>query len=246
MFMMYDFTYIFYVMLPSMALAGLAHMWVKRAYARASKVPTRSGMTGADAARRIMESSGIHGVDIEPVQGHLSDHYDPKHKVLRLSPEVYSGRSLAAVGIAAHETGHAIQDAKNYGPLMIRNGLVPMASTGSRLSMGLIFGGLMLDMFTRSSITQGTTLGGLLLYAGIGLFAVVVLFQIVNLPVEFNASTRARQVLLTNGIVTQEEDQVVANVLRAAAMTYVAATITAIAQLLYWRWRAGLLGGRRS
>ena len=246
MFMMYDWTDMLLIMFPCMALAGLAHMWVKSAYARASKIATRSGMSGAEAARRIMQASGIQGVDIEPVQGHLSDHYDPKHKVLRLSPEVYSGRSLASVGIAAHEVGHAIQDAKNYSPLVIRNGLVPMASIGSKMSMMLIFGGFLLNGAARTVEGAGLGFGQMILMAGIGLFAVVVLFQIVNLPVEFNASSRARQVLLTNGIVTEDEDRVVAGVLRAAAMTYVAATITAIMQLLYFLWRSGLLGGRRN
>jgi Zn-dependent membrane protease YugP len=222
-------------------LAGLAHLWVKSAYAKASKIAPRSGCTGAQAAKRIMQQNGIHDVSVEPVQGFLSDHYDPTRKVLRLSPDVYQGRSLAAVGIAAHETGHAIQDAQGYSPLVIRNAIVPMASIGSNLSMVMIIVGFWLGAATATELTFGR----ILMLAGIAFFALVVLFQIVNLPVEFNASSRARQLLLAGGIVTQDEDRQVANVLRAAAMTYVAATITAIVQLLYWLWRAGLLGGRR-
>ncbi|MDO8628985.1 MAG: zinc metallopeptidase, partial [Phycisphaerales bacterium] len=159
---------------------------------------------------------------------------DPKHKVLRLSPDVYQGRTLASLGIAAHEVGHAIQDAAGYGPLAIRNGLVPMASIGSNISILLIIAGLVL-----SAMVPGAHF---LAVAGLGLFAVVVLFQLVNLPVEYNASARARQILLSNGMITADEDRVVGKVLSAAALTYVAATITAILTLLYY---VSLVYGRR-
>jgi hypothetical protein len=246
-FFFFDPFHMIFVALPAALLAGAAQWQVKSAYAKASKIGARSGMTGAETARRIMQACGIHGVDIEPVQGRLSDHYDPKHKVLRLSPEVYGGRSLASVGIAAHEVGHAIQDAKNYSPLVIRNGLVPMASIGTQLSTFMIIGGILLGG-TITAAEQAGSMGfaQILLLSGIGLFAVGVLFQLVNLPVEFNASSRARQVLLANGMVAEDEDRVIAGVLKAAAMTYVAATITAVLHLLYLLYRAGLLGGRRN
>lgn len=215
---------------PAILLALVAQGWVKSAFAAGKRVPASSGMSGAQAAQRILDLNGIRDVRIERIKSWLGDHYDSRSKVLRLSPEVYDGRSLASLGVAAHEVGHALQHAHGYAPLAIRNGLVPMASLGSNLSFILILAGIFLHVT------------GLAL-AGFALFAMVVLFQIVNLPVEFNASTRARALLLNNGMITQVEDRTVAKVLNAAAMTYVAATITAIAQLLYF----GLLvfGGRR-
>ncbi len=214
---------------PAILLALWAEIKVKSAYARGSRIPARSGLTGAETAQRILNYHGINNVAIEPANTFLGDHYDPKHKVLRLSPDVYQGRSLASLGIAAHEVGHAIQDATAYGPLAIRSGLVPMASAGSSISWILIILGIALG-FTQLAIV------------GIALFGVVVLFQLVNLPVEFNASKRARQVLLSNNIVTPEEDRVVGKVLSAAAMTYVAATLTAVLTLLYY---VSKVAGRR-
>jgi Zn-dependent membrane protease YugP len=233
-FIMFDPMYFIYVG-PAILLAMWAQYKVKSAYARAGKIPARSGLTGAQTAQRILDTYGIHDVGIEPVNSFLGDHYDPKHKCLRLSPDVFHGRSLAAVGIAAHEVGHAIQDARAYGPLAIRNGLVPMASIGSNLSMYLIIIGLVLA-------GMQLKFGGIVAAAGLGLFGVVVLFQLINLPVEFNASSRARAILLDQGIVTAQEEQVVGRVLNAAAMTYVAATITAIATMIYY---ATLVFGRR-
>jgi Zn-dependent membrane protease YugP len=221
---------------PAILLALWAQAKVKSAYARAGKYRARSGLSGAETAQRILSAHGITDVGIEPVKSFLGDHYDPRHKVLRLSPEVYNGRTLASLGIAAHEVGHAIQDARAYGPLTLRNGLVPMASIGSNISIGLIFLGIILSMW------MGSPFGQILAAVGLGLFGVVVLFQLVNLPVEFNASSRAREILLSQGMVTAEEDKVVAKVLSAAAMTYVAATITAILTFLYYAW---LVFGRR-
>jgi Zn-dependent membrane protease YugP len=172
----------------------------------------------------------VSGVQIEPVEGFLSDHYVPGEKILRLSPGVYSSRSLAALGIAAHEAGHAIQDAYRYPLLVIRNGLVPMAGFGSNLSWIVIIAGFILHLTP-------------LIWVGIGLFSLVVLFQLVNLPVEFDASRRARVALVEGGLITEEEDQVVKRVLDAAALTYVAATLTAVLTLLYFLFRSGLLGG---
>jgi len=218
---LFDPAFLLFVFLPSLVLAGLAQMWVKSAYAKASKVAALSGMTGREAAAEILRAEGITDVKIEPVQGWLSDHYDPRHKTLRLSPQVYEGRSLAALGIAAHEVGHAIQHADSYKPLVVRNGLVPIAGIGSNLSFILIIVGLILSL-------QG------LATLGVVLFGATVLFQLVNLPVEFNASSRARERLQTLGLVTANEDGTVGKVLNAAAMTYVAATITAILHLLYY------------
>ena len=218
---------------PAILLALWAQMKVKSAYRTAGKYRASSGLSGAEAAQLILDRFGITNVRIEQVKSFLGDHYDPRHKVLRLSPEVYNGRSLASLGIAAHEVGHAIQDDKAYAPLAIRNGIVPLASIGSKLSMILIIAGLFI-----ASLKP-------LVLVGCILFGAVVVFQLVNLPVEFNASSRARGILLNTGMVTADEDKIVGKVLNAAAMTYVAATLTAILTLLYYLMRFGLLGGRR-
>ncbi len=216
---------------PAILLALWAQWRVKSAYAQAKTRPAQSGLTGAQTAQRILDQNGIRDVKIEPVRSFLGDHYDPRKKVLRLSPEVYQGRSLASLGIAAHEAGHAIQHAVGYAPLAVRGALVPMASVGSNLSMILILAGMFIAALQPLAIV------------GLVLFSAVVLFQIVNLPVEFNASRRARAVLISGGMITLDEDATVAKVLNAAAMTYVAATITAIAQLLYFAMI--IFGGRR-
>jgi Zn-dependent membrane protease YugP len=228
----FDPVYLLFVV-PGMLLALWAQFRVKSAYAEASRVPARSGYTGAQAAHALMESAGIHNVAIEPVEGFLSDHYAPSEKVLRLSPDVYSGRSLAALGIAAHESGHALQDAGRYPLMIVRNLLVPAAGFGSNLAWLLILLGFVLHLM------------GLILI-GILAFSALVVFQLVNLPVEYDASRRARQVLLSNGLITQDEDYYVKKVLDAAALTYVAATLTSVLTLLYFLFRSGLLGGRRS
>jgi Zn-dependent membrane protease YugP len=230
---MFYFDPMYFLFLAPALLLGMWAQWrVKSAYAKASQLPARSGMTGAEAAYRILETHGLSGVAIEPTHGFLGDHYDPRHKVLRLSPDVYSGRSLASVGIAAHEAGHAIQDRVGYAPLKLRNGIVPLASIGSNLSWVLVIGGMAMQW-------MGLTL------AGIGLFSLVVLFQLINLPVEFDASNRAKDVLVRQGIIAPAEEAGVRRVLSAAALTYVAATLTAILTLVYFLFRAGLLGGRR-
>ena len=211
-------------------LAMWAQMKVKGAFNRAKRIRVQSGFSGAETAAEILRAFQIDDVRIEPVRGFLSDHYDPTRKVLRLSPDVYQGRSLAAVGIAAHEVGHAIQHATRYAPLALRNGIVPLASVGSGLSFILIIAGLILRFPPLAVV-------------GLILFGTVVLFQLVNLPVEFNASLRARDILVGHGIVTVEEDKVVGQVLNAAAMTYIAATITAVLHLLYYA--ALVFGGAR-
>jgi Zn-dependent membrane protease YugP len=229
----------FVFLAPGILLALWAQWRVKSAYAQASRIPARSGYSGAEAAHALLQTAGVPGVQIEPVQGFLSDHYVPGQRVLRLSPEVYAGRSLAALGIAAHESGHAIQDATRYPLLVLRNGMVPLASLGGTLSWIIIMVGFLL-------MTAESFLGKPVLWLGIGAFGLTVVFQLVNLPVEFDASRRARVALAEGGLITAEEDVVVKKVLDAAALTYVAATLTGILTLLYFLFRAGLLGGSRN
>jgi Zn-dependent membrane protease YugP len=227
-----DPTYL--IMLAPCLLLSLWASWkVKHAFSKYSEVRTSTGMSGADAAYAMLQAAGLeNSVGIERVDGFLSDHYDPRHKVLRLSPQVYDGRSLASVGVACHEVGHAMQDAQKYAPLVLRNMIVPTASIGSNLSYGLIFLGFILHFFPLAIL-------------GLVLFAVVVVFQLVNLIPEFNASTRAKQMLGQLGIIRGgSEAQGVAAVLDAAAMTYVAATITAVVTLLYYAML--IFGGRRN
>ena len=219
------------LILPAFLLAILAQMKVKSAYNRFSRIATARGYTGAEAAARILAREGILDVQIERAKGWLSDHYDPRKKVLRLSPQVHDGRSVASVGIAAHEVGHAVQHSAGYAALQLRSIMVPAAGIGSWLAIPMIFFGLLLQ-----------TMG--LVHLGIILFTALVVFQIITLPVEFNASSRAKAALAETGIVvSQEELNGVSSVLNAAAMTYVAATVMAVAQLLYFLMRAGLLGG---
>jgi Zn-dependent membrane protease YugP len=230
--MFFDPIYLLFLA-PGMLLALWAQFRVKSAYAEASQIPARCGLTGAQAADAMLHSVGVSGVHIEPVEGFMSDHYAPGEGVLRLSQGVYAERSLAAIGIAAHEAGHAIQDA-THSPLMgIRNGLAPLAQFGSSAAWIIIVLGFVLHLFG-------------LIMVGVAAFSLTVLFQLVNLPVEFDASRRARVALVDGGFVTAEEDQVVAKVLNAAALTYVAATLTAVLTLLYFLFRSGALGGRNN
>lgn len=209
----------FIIIAPALILAFWAQMKLKSTYAQAQKMP--APLSGAAAGRLILDSAGLQDVAIEQVPGHLSDHYDPHHKVLRLSPEVYNSRSLAAVGIAAHEAGHAIQDGVGYAPLVIRNAAVPAANFGGGASMLLLVIGMIFAMKP-------------LLLAGIALFSCVVFFQLVNLPVEFNASTRAKQQLVELNVIDANGLVYVRKVLTAAAMTYVAGTLQSVLTLLYY------------
>jgi hypothetical protein len=228
---------------PAMLLALWAQFKVKSTFAAAAQTPVASGLDGAEAARLILDANNLQHVQIEEHEGMLSDHYDPREKVLRLSTEVYHGRNMAAVGVAAHEAGHALQDAQRYPLLAMRNGLVPLANTGGMLSGLLIMAGMVLMVMTHGARTGG--LGYTLMLAGVAAFGLTVIFQLVNLPVEFDASRRAKLVLNELHIVRDTEMQPIASVLSAAAMTYVAATLTAIMTLLYYLWRLGLLGGDR-
>lgn len=221
----------FLLVAPAAVLAIIAQWRVKSTFNEALQMPAHSGMSGAQAAEALLRANGIRDVEIEMVPGELSDHYDPSRKVLALSEEVYNGRSLASLGVAAHEAGHAIQDKENYPLLVVRNGIVPFANIGGNLSMLLLFAGTAL-MF------GGMILGKWLLFAGIGLFSVTVVFQLVNLPVEFDASNRAKRLLVSSGIIGDDELPEVRRVLSAAAMTYVAATLTAVLTLVYYLIRA--------
>jgi len=219
------------------ALSLWASMLTKGRFRKYSQLGTRSNMTGAQVAAAILRDNGIHDVSIEPVAGELSDHYDPRTKTLRLSESVYAGRSMAAFGVAAHEVGHAIQHATGYAMLQFRSAWVPIANTGSGISIFVLIAALFLG-------GAQTALGSTLAFAGVALFATTTVFTLVTLPVEFDASSRALA-CLKGRYVTDEEYTGAKKVLNAAAMTYVAAFITSLLTLLYWAMRLGLLGGRR-
>ena len=219
--MFFDPVYFIFIA-PALLLGMWAQMRVRSTYAAAKQ--QRASLSGAAAARHLLNEAGLHDVAIEQVPGQLSDHYDPRDRVLRLSSEVYGGNTLAAVGIAAHEAGHALQHAQNYAPLTIRNAVVPAASFGSNAAIFMLMGGMFFQIPP-------------LFLAGIACFAIVVFFQVVNLPVEFNASSRAKALLVERGIVPQAEMGHVNKVLNAAAWTYVAATLQAILTLLYYIMR---------
>jgi len=218
------------MMLPVLLLSLISSVRVKRSFNKFSKIPSNSGLSGAEAAQMILKRSGMSHIPVVRTKGFLSDHYDPIKKEIRLSPNVYNNNSLASIGVAAHETGHAIQHAKSYKPLLLRNILAPTASIGSNFAWIIIFGGFIMGM-----------LG--LVKVGILLFSLVVLFQLITLPVEFNASTRAKEILISYNILSPNELSGVRSVLSAAAMTYVAAAASSVMTLIYFLIRAGLLGG---
>ncbi|MDH5719352.1 MAG: zinc metallopeptidase [Spirochaetia bacterium] len=222
----------FLIIAPGFLLSMWASFKVKSSFKKYSKVRNETGMTGAEAAEAVLRYGGVTDVRIERASGFLSDHYDPSKKVLRLSSEVYDNISVSAVGVGAHEAGHAIQDKVRYPMLTLRTMLVPTASVGSNFSWIILMAGFFMGM------TQ-------LIWAGIILFSAVVVFQLVTLPVEFNASSRAKQALWESGVVaTASERKGVSAVLDAAAMTYVAAAVSSILTLIYFLIRSGFLGGR--
>lgn len=196
-----------------------AQMKVKSAYKKYSKVPASSRMSGAEAARRILDSNGLYHVTVEETRGVLSDHYDPRSKTVRLSSDNYHGHSVAGVAIAAHEVGHAIQDQQNYSPLRLRHTLVPVANIGSNFSWILIIIGMIAGMSN-------------FVLLGIVFMAAAVVFQLVTLPVEFNASSRAMNQVVTLGVIRNDEERETKKVLNAAALTYVAAALVAVLELL--------------
>ena len=213
----FDPTYILLIIGMLLSLAASAKL--KSTFAIYRRMESASGMTGAEAAQRILRNAGVYDVRIEPISGELTDHYDPRTKVVRLSEPIYNKTSLAAVGVAAHECGHAIQHATNYAPLSIRSAIVPIANFGSTLSWPLFLAGLVLSIRP-------------LLTAGILLFTAAVLFQLVTLPVEINASSRALKLLNADGILAPQQVRGAKKVLTAAALTYVAALASSILQLL--------------
>lgn len=231
--MYFDWTYVVLV-LPCVILSLIASSSVNSTFKKYSQQFSRRGITGAEAARRVLAANGVSGVRIEQVAGNLTDHFDPRTNVIRLSNDVYSSTSTAAIGVASHEAGHAVQYAQSYGPIKLRAAIIPVTNIGSKLAMPLILIGLLLSAFENVSYT--------FVYIGIACFGLSLLFQLITLPVEFNASRRAMAAIRDNDILTDEEQNGARKTLTAAAMTYVAATAVALAQLL----RLILIfGGRR-
>lgn len=235
--MIFDATYMLFV-LPALALSLWASWRTRSAFKKYSKVRVVSGMTGAQAAKRLLDAAGISDVEIVPTRGTLSDHYNPVTKKLALSEPVYGTASVAAVGVACHEAGHAIQHARAYKPLWLRSLLVPTANIGSSLGYLTMMLGLFL-LYAGQELGQGVILFGAVL------FSAVLLFQVVTLPVEFDASARAKKLAFEHGIVMDQEREGMAKVLNAAALTYVAAVVSTLMTLLYFLLRSGILGGRR-
>lgn len=229
----FDWTYVVLV-LPCVIFAMVASANVNSTFKRYSKELSRRHLTGAEAAQRVLSANGVSGVRFERVSGNLTDHYDPKSNVIRLSDDVFGSTSIAAIGVACHEAGHAVQYAKGYAPIKLRAAIIPVTNFGSRLAMPLILLGLL--------FSAGSYFGDTMVYLGIACFGLSVLFQLVTLPVEFNASRRALQAIESNELLTEEEYRGARKTLTAAAMTYVAATAVALAQLL----RLVLIFGNRS
>lgn len=229
----FDWTYL-YLVLPCVLLSLWASHNVNSTFKKYSQQFSVRRLTGAEAAQRVLSANGVHGVRIERVSGNLTDHFDPKTNVIRLSDSVYNNTSTAAIGVACHEAGHAVQYAHDYAPIKLRAAIIPLTNFGSRLAMPLILLGI---LFSTLGMVSNT-----LVYLGIGCFGLSLVFQLVTLPVEFNASRRALQAIAAANLLTEEEQRGARKTLTAAALTYVAATATALAQLL----RLILIfGGRR-
>lgn len=226
--MFFDPMYLLFIA-PGMLLAMWASWRVQSNFAYYSKVPAESGATGAEAARFILDRAGLQDVAVVQTEGMLSDHYDPTHRRLALSPGVYQSRSVAAIGIAAHESGHALQHAANYWPMWLRSALVPTANIGSSLGYIVMAVGLFISPFV--------------VMVGVVLFSAVLAFQVVTLPVEFDATARAKRIALETGLIGPHEREGMDKVLNAAALTYVAAVVSSLLVVLYYLFRAGLLGG---
>jgi uncharacterized protein len=228
-FPFFNTSYLIY-MIPAFILMMVVQFYVNSAYKRWSQVRARSGLTGAQAANRLIQNGGLYGVRVEGIAGKLSDHYDPRDKVLRLSQGVYQSNSVAALAIAAHELGHAMQDNEGYVPLRFRAALVPAVNIGSYLGWIFIFLGLILN-YTN------------LAWLGVVIFSLGAVFALATIPVELNASARAKRLLVDTGLIAgEDEERGVNNVLNAAALTYVAALVTAVMQILYF---VSLIGGGR-
>ena len=229
----FDLTYLVLV-LPCVILAMVASANVNSTFNRYSKEFSARRISGAQAAQRVLSANGVSGVRIERVSGNLTDHYDPRSNVIRLSDSVYDSTSVAAIGVACHEAGHAVQYAQHYAPIKLRAAIIPITNIGSKLAMPLILLGLLFSF--------GETFSYGFVYAGIACFGLSLVFQLVTLPVEFNASRRAMQAIQNGELLTEEEQRGARKTLTAAAMTYVAATAVALAQLVRL---LALFGGRR-
>ena len=229
----FDWTYIVLV-LPCILLSLWASSNVNSTFKKYSSQYSSRRLTGAEAAQRVLAANGVYGVRIERVSGNLTDHYDPKTNVIRLSDSVYSNTSTAAIGVACHEAGHAVQYAENYAPIKVRAAIIPLTNFGSKIAMPLILAGILMTFLGSFSDT--------LVYLGIAAFGMSLVFQIVTLPVEFNASRRAMAAIESSNLLTAEEQRGARKTLKAAALTYVAATAVALAQLLRLMV---LFGGRR-
>ena len=236
--MFYDFQYIIWVLLPSLVISSFFTMRVKAAFKKYSRVGSMNGYTGAQAARKLLDRAGLHHVDVVQTSGFLSDHYNPLSKQLVLSQDVFQGSSVASIGIAAHEAGHAIQDAENYGPLRMRSSLVPLCTVGNTLGYLVMVTGIIMLY-----ASGGVGIGKYVAFTGCGLFSLVLLFQLVTLPVEFDATRRAKEIVVDAGIIYREERVGMDKVLNAAAMTYVAAMVTTLLTLAYFITRV-LLASR--
>lgn len=226
----FDWTYLALV-LPCLILSLWASSNVNSTFRKYSKQYSLRRLTGAEAAQRVLSANGVRDVQIEHVSGNLTDHYDPKSNVIRLSDQVYSNTSTAAIGVACHEAGHAVQYAEGYAPIKLRAAIIPVTNIGSRMALPLILLGLLFSSF-----------GDTLIYLGIGCFSLSLVFQLVTLPVEFNASRRALQAIESGNLLTEEEQKGARKTLTAAALTYVAATAVSLAQLVRL---LALFGGRR-
>jgi len=232
--MYFDMTYMLLVVLPGMVLSGLASMMVKSTFKKYETVGTQSNLTGAEAAQLMLQRSGVTNCRIEPVPGRLSDHYDPRDRTLRLSEPVYASRSISAIGVACHEAGHALQHAQGYKWLKMRSAMVPVTNIASKMSMPV----LMVGMFL---LSLAPIVGQWVVLVGVALFAAAVVFSVVTLPVEWDASARAKTAMVNAGIVNQQEAAGASKVLNAAFLTYLASAIASIMTLLYYLHRSGLL-----
>jgi uncharacterized protein len=229
--MMFDPLYLLMIA-PALLLALIAQGVVKFTFSKYSKIASYSGMTGAQAAQRMLQSNGIYNVTVEQTDGFLSDHYDPTKKTLRLSPQVYGSNSLAAIGVACHEAGHALQDAQGYFPLVVRSTLVPVTQFSSQFAYLVFFLGFILRFQP-------------LILIGVGMFACAFVFAVITLPVEWDASARAKAHIVNSGIVSPTQASAAGSVLNAAFLTYLAGAVAALMSLIYYLMKAGLLGDSR-
>jgi len=230
----FSMSYLLMVLLPGMVLSGLASFMVKSTFKRFENAGTSSNMTGAEAAQLMLQRQGVTDCKIEPVSGRLSDHYDPRDKTLRLSEPVYNARSISAIGVACHEAGHALQHAQGYKFLQMRSKLVPVTNISSKMSMPvLMVGGLLMSL--------APALGTPVMLFGVALFAAAVVFSVITLPVEWDASARAKKAMVAANIVSGEEARGASKVLNAAFLTYLASAIASIMTLIYYLHRSGLL-----